>query len=45
MRTQWIGHAWRVKCQLIKEIITWTVEEKGHRERPRRRWIESINEI
>jgi len=42
---QWAGHAWRADRYLIKEIITWTLAGRRPRERPRRRLIDSVNEI
>jgi len=45
IRMQWAGHAWRAEGCLIKEIMTWTPTGKRPRGRPRRRWIDSVNEI
>jgi len=42
---QWAGHAWRAEGYLIKEVITWKLAGRRPRGRPRRRWIDSINEI
>lgn len=44
-RLEWMGHVWRTDKKLMKRITSQEMKGIRPRERPRRRWMDSVREI
>lgn len=42
---EWVGHMWWADGSMLKEVLTDRTSENKSRERPQRRWKDSVKEL